>query len=80
MFVSWWETNPITGSSKSVLRVSTDAERTFCPALMPGTHGTISTTTTNNNTETTLLLQRRRKKQASSRTYIYIYIHCSILE
>jgi hypothetical protein len=53
VFVSWWETNPITGSSESVLRVSTDAGQTFGPLVMLGSNGTISTTTTaTNNTAT----------------------------
>lgn len=51
VYVSWWETSPITGSSESVLRISTDAGQTFGPMLMLGTNGTI--TTTGNTTETT---------------------------
>lgn len=49
-YVSWWETRPITGSSESVLRISTDAGQTFGPVVMLGTNGTISTTTTNSTT------------------------------
>jgi hypothetical protein len=45
VYVSWWETSPITGSSESVLRVSIDAGQTFSPAVMLGTNGTISRTT-----------------------------------
>jgi hypothetical protein len=44
VFVSWWETNPMNGTSESVLRVSTDAGQTFGPMLMLGTNGTISST------------------------------------
>jgi uncharacterized protein (UPF0333 family) len=44
VFVSWWETNPITGSSDSVLRASTDAGQTFGPVIMLGTNGTVTTT------------------------------------
>jgi hypothetical protein len=39
----WWETSPITGSSESVLRVSTDNGQTFGPMVMLGTNGTITT-------------------------------------
>jgi hypothetical protein len=46
VFVSWWETNPITGSSESVLRASTDAGQTFGPVIMLGTNGTVTTTIT----------------------------------
>jgi hypothetical protein len=53
VFVSWWETSPETGSSESVLRVSTDAGQTFGPVIMLGVNGTISTTTTGNTTEST---------------------------
>lgn len=53
VFVSWWETNAETGSSESVLRVSTDAGQTFGPVMMLGTNGTISTTTGNATTTTT---------------------------
>jgi hypothetical protein len=42
VFVSWWETNPMNGTSESVLRVSTDAGQTFGPMIMLGTNGTIS--------------------------------------
>ncbi len=44
VFVSWWETSPITGSSESVLRISNDSGQTFGPVIMLGTNGTISTT------------------------------------
>jgi hypothetical protein len=53
VYVSWWETSPITGSSESVLRVSTDRGQTFAPVVMLGTNGTITTignTTENTNT------------------------------
>jgi len=50
VFVSWWETNPMNGSSESVLRVSADNGQTFGPVVMLGTNGTISTAT--NNTAT----------------------------
>jgi hypothetical protein len=53
VYVSWWETSAETGSSESVLRVSTDAGQTFGPVLMLGTNGTISTTTGNATTTTT---------------------------
>ena len=43
VYVTWWETNPETGSSESVLRTSTDAGRTFGPLIMLGTNGTITT-------------------------------------
>jgi hypothetical protein len=46
VYVSWWETNPITGSSESVLRVSTDAGQKFGPVVMLAANGTLSTTTT----------------------------------
>jgi len=52
VFISWWETSPETGSSESVLRVSTDAGQTFGPMIMLGVNGTISTTT-GNTTEST---------------------------
>jgi hypothetical protein len=52
VYVTWWETSPITGSSESVLRVSTDAGQTFGPILMLGMNGTISTTS-NNTTDAT---------------------------
>ncbi len=44
VFVTWWESSPETGSSESVLRVSTDAGQTFGPVLNLGTNGTLSTT------------------------------------
>jgi hypothetical protein len=44
VFVSWWETNPMNGTSESVMRVSTDAGQTFGPLMMLGTNGTISST------------------------------------
>src|ERR687890_126148 len=53
VYVSWWETSPITGSSESVLRLSTDRGQTFGPVVMLGTNGTITTignTTETNNT------------------------------
>ena len=50
MYISWWETSPITGSSESVLRVSTDRGQTFAPVVMLGTNGTIKTI--DNSTET----------------------------
>ena len=43
VFVSWWETSAETGSSESVLRVSTDGGETFGPMIMLGMNGTIST-------------------------------------
>ena len=46
VYVSWWETSLISGSSESVLRVSTDAGQTFGPVVMLGTNGTITTTAT----------------------------------
>jgi hypothetical protein len=52
VFVSWWETSPETGSSESVLRVSTDRGQTFGPPVMLGTNGTISTTETAETTAT----------------------------
>jgi hypothetical protein len=51
VYVTWWETSPMTGTSESVLRASTDAGQTFGPVLMLGTNGTI--TTTGNTTTTT---------------------------
>jgi hypothetical protein len=42
VFVSWWETSPETGSSESVLRVSTDGGQTFGPMILLGVNGTIS--------------------------------------
>jgi hypothetical protein len=53
VFVSWWETSPETGSSESVLRVSTDAGQTFGPMIMLGVNGTISTATGNTTESTT---------------------------
>jgi hypothetical protein len=44
VFVTWWESSPETGSSESVLRVSTDAGQTFGPVINLGTNGTITTT------------------------------------
>ena len=52
VFVSWWETSLETGSSESVLRVSTDAGQTFGPVIMLGVNGTISTADNGNTTET----------------------------
>ncbi len=43
VLVSWWETNPVTGSSESVLRVSNDSGKTFGPMVMLGMNGTLST-------------------------------------
>jgi hypothetical protein len=51
VFVSWWETSPETGSSESVLRVSTDAGQTFGPTIMLGNNGTVTTTTTTEEEE-----------------------------
>ncbi|MDQ3848709.1 MAG: hypothetical protein M3261_07115 [Thermoproteota archaeon] len=53
VFVSWWETSPETGSSESVLRVSTDAGQTFGPMVMLGVNGTINTATGNTTGSTT---------------------------
>jgi len=47
VFVTWWETSPETGSSESVLIVSTDTGKTFGPMITLGVNGTISTTTGN---------------------------------
>ena len=52
VLVSWWETNPVTGSSESVLRVSNDSGKTFGPMVMLGMNGTI-TTISNTTTATT---------------------------
>lgn len=41
VYVSWWENSLQNGTSKSVLRVSTDNGATFGPVLMLGTNGTI---------------------------------------
>jgi hypothetical protein len=57
VYVSWWETSPETGSSESVLRVSTDAGQTFGPMIMLGVNGTISTAT-GNTTESTTAVER----------------------
>ncbi len=51
VYVSWWETNPETGSSESVLRVSRDSGQTFGPFIMLGTDGTVNTRTVNTTTE-----------------------------
>ncbi len=53
VFVTWWESNPETGSSESVLRVSTDAGQTFGPVISLGTNGTITTTATAGGNSTT---------------------------
>jgi hypothetical protein len=53
VFVTWWETSPETGSSESVLRVSTDAGQTFGPMILLGVNGTISTATGNTTESTT---------------------------
>jgi hypothetical protein len=57
VLVSWWETNPVTGSSDSVLRISNDSGQTFGPMIMLGMNGTLSSTTAaaNGNTATTAL-------------------------
>jgi hypothetical protein len=47
VYVSWWETNPMNGTSESLLRVSTDVGQTFGPIVMLSTNETISATTTN---------------------------------
>ncbi len=52
VFVSWWETSAETGSSESVLRVSTDGGETFGPVINLGSNGTIRTTTTDDTTNT----------------------------
>jgi hypothetical protein len=46
VYVSWWETNPMNGTSELVLRVSTDNAQTFGSLVMLGTNGTISTAST----------------------------------
>ena len=46
VFLSWWETNQMNGTSESVMRVSTDAGETFGPLMMLGTNGTISSSGT----------------------------------
>lgn len=43
VYVSWWEINPVNGTSESVLRVSTDNGQAFGPVLMLGSNGIIST-------------------------------------
>ena len=53
VYVSWWETNSMNGTSESVLRVSTDNGQTFGPLVMLGTNGTISTSANTTNTMTT---------------------------
>ncbi|MDQ4101987.1 MAG: hypothetical protein M3115_07375 [Thermoproteota archaeon] len=53
VFVSWWETSPETGSSESVLRVSTDGGQTFSPMIMLGMNGTINTATGTGGNDTT---------------------------
>lgn len=53
MYVSWWETNSMNGTSESMLRVSTDNGQTFGPLVMLGTNGTISTSANTTNTMTT---------------------------
>ena len=57
VFVSWWETNPMNGTSESVLRVSTDAGQTFGPLVMLGTNGTVSTIAANTTTTATPVLE-----------------------
>jgi hypothetical protein len=46
VFVSWWETNQMNGTSESVMRASTDAGETFGPIMMLGTNGTIGSSGT----------------------------------
>jgi hypothetical protein len=41
VLVSWWETNPVTGSNESVLRVSNDSGKTFGPIIILGMNGTV---------------------------------------
>jgi hypothetical protein len=52
VFVTWWESSTETGSSESVLRVSTDGGQTFGPVISLGTNGTITTTASGNNSTT----------------------------
>ena len=44
VFVSWWETNQMNGTSESVMRVSTDAGETFGPLMMLGSNDTLTST------------------------------------
>jgi hypothetical protein len=53
VLVSWWETNPVTGSSESVLRVSNDSGKTFGPMVMLGMNGTLGDTTSTTTTTAT---------------------------
>lgn len=69
VFVTWWETNAETGSSESVLRVSTDAGQTFSPVMMLGTNGTLSTAetaTTDTNTTTTTAEGRGEEEEGET--------------
>jgi hypothetical protein len=43
VYVSWWEINPVDGTTESALRVSTDNGRAFGPVLMLGSNGIINT-------------------------------------
>ena len=52
VFVTWWESSPETGSSESVLRVSTNAGQTFGPVINLSTNGTITATSGGNSTTT----------------------------
>jgi hypothetical protein len=52
VFVTWWESSTETGSSESVLRVSTDGGQTFGPVTTLSTNGTITTTTDGGNSTT----------------------------
>jgi hypothetical protein len=55
VYVTWWELNENVHphTNESVMRVSTDAGRTFGPVMNLGTNGTLTTTTTSGNTTTT---------------------------
>ena len=69
VFVTWWETNAETGSSESVLRVSTDAGQTFSPVMMLDTNGTLSTAetaTTDTNTTTTTAEGRGEEEEGET--------------
>ena len=67
VLVSWWETNPVTGSSESVLRVSNDSGQTFGPMVMLGMNGTI-TTISNTTTAATEEGMERRRTAMSARS------------
>jgi hypothetical protein len=45
VYVTWWETNPITVSREPVMRVSNDGGETFGPMLRLATNGTIGSGT-----------------------------------